>query len=107
MTKVFISQPMNGIADDAIITRRQAAMAWLSNIFPDLEVIDSFIAGLPNEPTQGREPLIYLSKSIEKLAEADVMLQWGNCAGARGCVIERDVAMLYGIPIIRNGGLDD
>lgn len=107
MAKVFISQPMNGMPDDLIIARRNAAKAWLSNIFPDVEFIDSFIAGLPNEPTQGRESLVYLAKSIEKLAEADIMLQWGHCTDARGCIIERDIATLYGIPIIKNGGLDD
>lgn len=47
---------------------------------------------------------LFLGESIRKLARVDVLVLWGDWKNARGCLIEREVAIKYGIPVIENGG---
>ena len=91
MKKVFLSHPMTGLADDEILEVREGARQWaLKNIGPDIEIIDSFLdLGLVH-------PLIYISKSIELLAEADIILVLPGWETSRGCKIEVECALLYG-----------
>jgi hypothetical protein len=99
MLKIFISQPMNGLSADEIMAKRGDIIATINNIFKDdFEIIDSYFADY--NPNNGCIPLKYLSKSLELLADADMAYFAKGWETARGCKIEHDVAVAYGIPTI-------
>lgn len=106
MTKLFISQPMKGFTDEEIKGNRRDCGAWLARVFGVAEVIDTFFLDEP--PKDCKNPALwYLGESLKALSKADVLVQWGDCANARGCMIEKLAAQSYGIPIIKDGGKDD
>ena len=43
MTKFFISQPMQGQTDEEIQQARQRDMEFIKTVYPDAEIIDSFL----------------------------------------------------------------
>lgn len=92
--KLFISQPMRGKSDEEILATRQNAVKKATELLKcEVEVIDSFFQGHP----VGVKPLWYLAKSIELLAEADVAYFVGDWSEYRGCKIEHECAVMYGI----------
>ena len=98
MKKLFISQPMQGMTQEEIFAARDAAIISAEReIGEPVEVLDTmFIAGPPDKP------LYYLAKAIEKLAEADVAYFAKGWQGARGCRIENECAIQYGILTIED-----
>lgn len=96
--KIFISQPMNGRSDEAILEEREAiidiAKSWSGN--DDLEILDSFFEGAPHNT----KPLWYLGESLKIMSEADLVVFAPEWSEARGCKIERDCAKMYKIPMI-------
>lgn len=106
MTKIFISQPMSRKTDEEIKAERQRCEAWLCRIFGSAEVIDTFFLDEP--PKDCKNPgLWYLGESLKAMSKVDVLVAWGDCSNARGCMVELEAAKLYGLPIIKNGGSDD
>lgn len=103
MTTFFISQPMNGKTDEEIKAERKKCEAWLAKAFGTVTIIDSFIVEDPPKDCKNT-PAWYLGESIRQLARADVLVLWGDWMDARGCLLEREVAVKYGIPVIENGG---
>ena len=103
MTTFFISQPMNGKTNEEIKADRRQCEAWLVKAFGSATIIDSFIV---EDPPKGCKniPAWYLGESIKQLAGADVLVLWGDWVNARGCLIEREIAIKYGMPVIENGG---
>lgn len=92
--KLFISQPMKGKTDEEIIAVREEAIKRATELIKcDVEVIDSFFQEAPVEA----KPLWYLAKSLELLAEADVAYFAEGWDEARGCKIEHECAVQYGI----------
>lgn len=77
--KVMISQPMNGLTDEEIKV-----------INPEWEVLNTLF------DIEFDNPIYYLAKSIEKLAEADVVVFVPGWEKARGCKIEYEIAKAYG-----------
>lgn len=69
-----------------------------SKLGGDIEIIDSYFEDY--NPTGGSIPLKYLSKSIELLADADIVYFCHGWYKARGCKIEHQCAADYGIDII-------
>lgn len=61
-----------------------------------VEVIDSFFEKAP----VGAKPLWFLGKSLEVLSDADVAYFASGWKEARGCIIEHDSAIAYGIDTI-------
>ena len=91
MKKLFISQPMKGKTDEEILKERQMAIEKVRNaLSEDVEVIDSFFQSAPVDA----KPLWFLGKSLELLSTADIAYF------ARGCKIEHECAIQYGIMII-------
>lgn len=86
--KVFISQPMNGRTNEEIIVERSLAIAELSKKI-EVSLIDTLF-DLEDKP-----PLYYLGKSIEAMADADLVVFIGNWENARGCRIEYEAAREY------------
>lgn len=96
MKKVFISQHMNGLTDEDILANREYAITEIKKrVGDDVQILESFFSDY--NPKSGSIPLKYLSKAIEILADADVVYFCPNWETARGCKIEHQCAVEYGI----------
>ena len=99
MKKLFISQPMRGKTDAEILKEREKAVVSAQKFLgEEVEVIDSFFQ---NAPTEAR-PLWFLGKSLELLSTADVAYFVKGWEDARGCRIENNCAIEYGIAVIED-----
>lgn len=97
--KVFISQAMNGLDEEIIKKDRERAIKNIKEKYGEkTEIIDSYFDDY--EPSTGKIALKYLAKSIELLADADVIYLVRGWYKARGCRIERKCALAYGIGIV-------
>lgn len=99
--KVFISQVMRGLTDEEILKTREEAIKFAKATIDlssgdTIEIIDSFFQSAPAET----KPLWLLGKSLELLSTADVCLFVGDWENARGCRIEHECCVQYGIPRI-------
>lgn len=99
MKKLFISQPMRGKSDEDILaTRRMAIESAKKHLGEEVEIIDSFFQSAP----ANAKPLWFLGKSLELLSTADVAYFAKGWEDARGCRIENECALEYGIDIIED-----
>lgn len=97
MKKLFISQPMKGKTDEEILAeRRKAVRSAERKLGEPVEVIDSFFQSAP----VGAKPLWFIGKSLEFLSDADIAYFAKDWQKARGCKIEHERAVEYGIPRI-------
>ena len=92
MSKIFISQPMNGKTTEEIENERNYIIDRLKEN-ESVEIIDSFFKDTPHDA----KPLWYLGESIKLMSEADVVFFCDGWQTARGCQIEHDCALEYGI----------
>ena len=91
--KVFISQPMNGKTDAQIREERRIIEIRLHRKLNEkFEIIDTVF-----DLDEGTHPLVYLGKGIELRADADIVCFTKGWDESRGCIIEHDVAVRYGI----------
>ena len=98
--KIFISQPMKGLTDEEIQTRRNEIINLIKKYATEeFEIIDSVIKDFPKEPTNA-DGLWYLGESLKMLATADVAFFAKGWNEARGCKIEHLCAEEYGIKIM-------
>ena len=91
MLKIFISQPMGGRPWCDVLKERDDLISIANELFGD----EAIVLDTMFEPDKGH-PLIYLGMSIEKLAEADVILAAPGWRKSRGCRIEIEAALAYG-----------
>lgn len=97
--KLFISQPMKDKTNAQIEAERQRAIQSVKEKYgDDVEVIDSFFKDAPHDT----KPLWFLGKSIELLAGADVAFFCKDWEKYRGCRIENQCAIEYGINVIED-----
>ena len=102
--KAMISQPMRGLTDEHIVASREAAVAKLTEL--GYEVINTFFTdewySEDSLKSRGVEniPLCFLAKSLENMACCHTAFFTKGWEKARGCVLEHDAAVAYGIPII-------
>ena len=102
MKKLFISQPMRGLTDKEILKKREEIrLRAEKKIGESVELIDSFISEYPGEINKS-VPIWYLGKSLQFLSQADIAYFGGDWRNARGCNIEPEVAINYGIEIIED-----
>ena len=96
MRKVFISQSMNFRTKDEILKERDALIEKVKVHFlgEKLEILESFL-----EDFKGNS-LAFLANSISFLSEADVAVFGPGWQDARGCQIEHECCVKYGIPVI-------
>lgn len=105
MIKVFVSQPMRGISDEEILKSREKMNEEIRELVGNnFVIIDSFLKDyiLPFEVTKNNVPVNYLAKSIEFLSFADIAYFGKGWEEARGCKIEHEIALQYGIKIIKD-----
>lgn len=95
MKKIMISQPMRGKTNELIKEERKV----LVQEFEDrgYEVLDTVFDEAPKNVD---EAIWFLSKSIEYLAQADIIFFMKGWEKARGCKIEHEIAVEYDKEII-------
>ena len=99
--KVFISQPMSGKREKEIREDRVRILEQLSRFAiyeKDIDIIDTYVTEEPPEDSNVR--LWFLGKTIEKLAQADLVIFAEDWQKARGCRIEHECAQIYHIPMV-------
>lgn len=98
MKKLFISQPMRGYTDEEILkVRDQLKRIAEAAMDEELEVLPSFLE--LGDPGVKNPAVFYLGRSIQILADADVMITMGDTTYGEqpGCDSEYDIAKRYGI----------
>ena len=110
MIKVFISQPMSNLPQDAILMRRKMIERKVQaeadgpphdhNYFANSRVyfLDSFIEGAKDV-----NALFCLGHALQVLSKADVAVFAEGWQNSRGCQIEHLCAEKYGIDILEEG----
>lgn len=94
MKRLFISQPMRDKTDEEILRERETAIAEAEKLLGEkVEVIDSFFQVAPEDA----KPLWYLGESLKLLSTADIAYFAKGWEHARGCYIEFECAVKYGI----------
>lgn len=102
--KVMISQPMNGLTDEEISATQEKAMSYLEE--EGYYVIDTFFQDEWANPDKMRErgvvqiPICFLAKALEYMSMCDAVYFCKGWEKARGCKIEHDVAVAYGLKVI-------
>lgn len=104
MKKLFISQPMRGKTDEEILAvRSQVKRDVEKSLGEKVAVLNSFFRGVQGDPeAEAMRPLWCLGESIKLMAKADVAYFAEGWEDARGCKIEHECAIEYGITTIEN-----
>lgn len=119
--KLFISQPMNGLTENEILSQRADIIAKI-RVFPENlhkclkragleEKMISYILGntieieVVNPVGRANAPenagrLWFLGQAIADMEKADLVIFAEGYSSANGCLAERRVAELYCIPFI-------
>lgn len=101
--KIFLSLPMSGRTDKEIRDQidEMEHMIIESGLFEGQEI--EFVHNLDNDiDPKGcldlkHEPLLYFGEAIRKMAFCDAMALGKGWNNARGCIIEHDIAIHYGL----------
>lgn len=94
--KVMISQAMNGRTEEQIKEERQKIVDKFNKMH--IEVIDTLFTEEP--PQDCNAAVYYLGKSISAMKDIDALYMCDGWREARGCQIEYQVAIEYGIKIL-------
>ena len=101
--KLFISQPMRGKTDEEILAVRAQAVQSAERVLgEEVEVIDSFFKDAVVPSTVLSRPLWFPGESLKLLSGADVAYFAEGWEDARGCRIEHECAVEYGITTIED-----
>ena len=97
--QVLISQPMKGLTTEQIKINRQAAVDEIEAL--GCEVLDSvFDYESPEYTGLKNKPLFYLANCLELIAsKADGVYFLKGWRDARGCILEHDACLAYGVPV--------
>jgi hypothetical protein len=104
MEKIMISQPMNGFTDEQIVETRDKFLQFAEK--EGMEVVNTYFQDewYSKEAMTERGviqiPLCFLAKSIENMALCDTVYFAKGWEKARGCKIEYEIALQYGLRII-------
>ena len=107
--RVFISQPMNGLSDEEIRSVRDKAIEEIKEIYHffdknnQLEIV-STLDQRPHELLpKNASRLWWIGRAIQMLEDVDIIYMCEGWKNARGCRVERCVAMEYEISIQYQG----
>jgi len=104
MDKIMISQPMNGLTEDQIVETRNRFLQFAKK--EGLEVINTYFQdGWCSKDAMAERgvvqiPLCFLAMSIESMSLCHKVYFAKGWENARGCKIEHEVALQYGLEII-------
>lgn len=102
--KAMLSQPMNGKSDEEIIAAREKAIAALTGM--GYEVVNTLFTDEWYSQKSMEErgvvqiPLCFLAKSLENMSLCHAAYFCKGWENTRGCKIEHDAAVAYGLDII-------
>ena len=103
--KAMFSQPMKGLTEREIAEARERAMEFLkkygyevvNTLFTDEWYNDKAMA----ERGVVKKPLCFLAKSLENMSKCEVAYFCKGWENARGCRIEHEAAIAYGLTVIQ------
>ena len=99
--KIFIAQPMSGVPDEEVEKiREHVTKLMLDKYGSNIEIIDQFHVPeeeMPDEPLE-RPGIHLLGRSIQFLADADLVVFVSDFLHAKGCCVELAVCKEYDIP---------
>ena len=104
MMKAMLSQPMGGKSDEEIIVTRERAIKVLEA--QGYEVVNTLFTDewYSHENMEKRGvvqiPLCFLAKSLENMSLCHTVYFCKGWEQARGCRIEHDAAVAYGLTVI-------
>ena len=104
MLKAMLSQPMAGKTNEEIVATRERAVAFLKGM--GYEVVNTLFTDewYSKESMEKRGvvqiPLCFLAKSLENMSMCHAAFFCKGWENARGCKIEHDAAVAYGLTII-------
>ena len=107
MMKAMLSQPMAGKTDEEIRTTREKAIAALKE--RGYEIVNTLFTDEWYSKEKMEEggvvqiPLCSLAKSLENMSLCHAAYFCKGWENARGCKIEHDAAVAYGLEIIYEG----
>lgn len=96
---IFISQPMRGLTDEEILKVRSNIKSAFREQYPDKAVNFYFTNLNTTPPFDANGSLYCLSKSIELLSKCDAIIFATGWRLARGCCIEWECALRYGLDV--------
>ena len=102
--KAMLSQPMAGKTDEEIIETRERAIKALGA--QGYEIVNTLFTGewysRENMEKRGvvQIPLCFLARSLENMSLCHAVYFCKGWEQARGCKIEHDAAVAYGLTII-------
>jgi hypothetical protein len=102
--KAMLSQPMAGKSEAEIITTRERAIKVLEE--RGYEIVNTLFTDdwykKESMETRGvvQIPLCFLAKSLESMSLCHAVYFCKGWENARGCKIEHDVAVAYGVEVI-------
>ena len=102
--KAMLSQPMGGKSDAEIVETREQAIGVLES--EGYEVVNTLFTDEWYSSKSMAErgvvqvPLCFLAKSLENMSLCDAVYFCKGWEYARGCKIEHDAAVAYGLKII-------
>ena len=107
---IFISQPMTGKSEEEILATRQEAIDKIHQLASkdgeQVNIIDSYIDDATRNEFQGRMgdainwDIYWLSQSLQKLALADTIWLCDGWEYSKGCNVELECAIQYGLDIV-------
>lgn len=104
MKKAMLSQPMAGKTNEEIIATRERAIKSLNKL--GYEVVNTLFTDEWYSQKKMEErgvvqiPLCFLAKSLESMSLCHVAYFCKGWEKTRGCRIERDAAVAYGLKVI-------
>lgn len=89
---------MKSKSTEQVRVEMNKVLEYIKTKLPEAELVDSIIDGADKDiALQGDNVAIwYLAKSIEKMAEANIVFFVNNWQEFRGCSTERKIAEAYG-----------
>ena len=102
--KAMISQPMAGKTNEEIVAAREHAITVLES--KGYEVVNTLFTDewYSSEAMKARGveqiPLCFLAKSLENMSKCHAAYFCKGWRQARGCRIEHEVALAYGLEVI-------
>ncbi len=94
--KTMISQPMAGKTNGQIYGERKAIVDLLEGY--GYEVLDTVLD--ISEPPDANPGIYFLAKSIEFMSQVDTVFFAEGWESARGCKIEHEIAVAYGLRVM-------
>ena len=110
---IFISQPMSGKSEEEILATRQEAIDKIHQLFDadgvEINIIASYIDDATRKHFKERVSddinwdIFWLSQSLERLAMADMIWLCDGWKHSKGCNVEHECAIQYGLDIVYSG----